>query len=117
MPRLDAIRTFPYRARAYNYTTSATPDGGTTRSYSYFKDVRCDLNTGSFGRIVIYFPEADGLDLLPQARLLELVDAHGNELYPGGVWTLQGIVPMVTIFGTREGFQADVRLTHETLVS
>lgn len=117
MPRLDAIRTFPYTARAHNYTQTTGPDGGTTRNYTFFKNVRCDINTGIYGRIIIYFPEADGLDLMPAARLLDLVDAAGTELYPGGVWTLQGIIPMVTIYGTREGFQADVRLTHETLVS
>lgn len=111
MPQLSTFRTLPYSAKVYNYRDVTDAGGGNTRQYTYLKDIKLDLSTGMFMRVTLFFGN-DAADLMPAARLEQLKDKQGNEVYPGGLWTLQGIVPVLTVFGTREGFQAEAKLTH-----
>lgn len=117
MPKLSTFRTLPYTAKLYNYrdVTGTGEVGDSKRTYFYVRDIKVDLSTGMFGRITIYFGD-DALNVMPAARLEQLKDKNGREIYPGGIWTLNGIMPIVTVFGTTEGFQAEARLTHETTV-
>lgn len=114
MPRLDTFRKLPYRARLFNYTTTTTEQTGQVLTYSYVKDVNCDLTQSLFGRITIMFSNEDGKIIMPKARLEQLVDNEGNEVYPGGIWTLTGITPILTVFGTTEGFSGTADLTRVT---
>lgn len=118
MPKLSTFRTLPYTAKVFNYRdiSGGGQVGDNTREFFFLKDIKLDLSTGMFGRITIFFGE-DGRTVMPAARLEQLKDKNGLELYPGGIWTLNGIMPVVTMFGTAEGFQAEARLTHETVVS
>lgn len=113
MPRLDTFRKLPYRAKLYNYNTVTSDQTGQTLNYFYVRDVSCDLTQSLFGRITIMFGD-DGRDILPQARLEQLVDKNGLEVYPGGIWTLTSITPNLTVYGTTEGFSGAATLTRVT---
>lgn len=117
MPKLSTFRSLPYTAKVYNYRdiTGTGEVGDSQRTYFYLKDIHLDLSTGIFQKITVFFDNGAS-DLMPAARLEHLKDKNGREIYPGGIWTLQGLIPIVTIFGTTEGFQADAKLTHETTV-
>lgn len=116
MPKLSTFRTFPYTARLYNYTESTDSTGGINRSYNFVRVVKCDLTQGLFGRVTIVF-DGSASDIMPNARLEQLRGKDGQEIYPGGIWTLQGIVPGITIFGTTEGYHGEAKLTHSTAVT
>lgn len=113
MPRLDTFRKLPYQARLFNYTSATTEQNGQVDTYFYVRDVRCDLTQSLFGRITILFGD-DGRDIMPNARLERLVNKDGVEVYPGGIWTLTAITPVLTVFGTAEGFSGEARLTRTT---
>lgn len=117
MPKLSTFRQLPYTARLYNYRTVSGGGqvGDNTKEFFFVRDIKLDLSTGMFGRITLFFGD-DASIVMPAARLEQLKDKNGKELYPGGIWTLNGIMPVVTVFGTAEGFQAEARLTHETTV-
>lgn len=114
MPRLDTFRKLPYTAKLYNYRTATTEQNGVVNTYFYVRDVKCDLTQSLFSRITIMFGD-DGRDIMPKARLEVLKDRNGDEVYPGGIWTLTGITPILTVYGTTEGFAGNAELTHETL--
>lgn len=111
MPKLNSFRDLPFTAKVFNYTKKSDPTGAPILTYGYFKDIKCGVTQGIFGRATLTFGD-DAHDIMDSAQLRDVRDKDGNEVYPNGVWTLQGIVPLLTPFGTREGFRGDAKLTH-----
>lgn len=111
MPKFGIFLKKPFTARVFNYTQRSDPTGAPIRTYAYARDIKVNVTQGVFGKIVVTLPD-DATDVMEFAQLRNLTDAQGNEVYPDGVWTLNGLVPIITAVSTREGFRADAKLTH-----
>lgn len=103
-----------FTAKVHNYTEVTGSTGVNTRTYSYFKDMDLDVQQTVFGKLNIILPD-DADEVMQRARLLELKDKFGNEVYPGAVWELQGVVPIIDSFGRREGYRTVAQLALQTL--
>lgn len=113
MAKLNAFRSYPYTAVAWDFTLVADSTGQNSRSYFMLRPVKLDVIQDDFGRILCIFSDSDD-DLRPGVRLLALLDKGGNEIYPGGIWTLNTYEPELNTFGYRNGFRGRANLTHET---
>ena len=113
MPKVDAFKKHPFTARAFNYNVITDSAGKNSNEYYFYKDVELDVTLSTFGRIVVLFPD-DAFGIMPEANLEQLKDKNGNEIYPGGVWTLAGVTPIISTFGVRDGFRANATLTFVT---
>jgi hypothetical protein len=112
MPKFDTYRKHQYNATLYKYTSATgSAVGSATLTYSVDGPINVSVTQNIFGKIAVIFKEEDGHRLQQNSQLTNLTDANGNELYPGGVWTMMGIMPVITMFGYREGFKGDAKLT------
>lgn len=116
MPRSTAFTKLTYTAKVYNYTQTTDSTATNTRTYAYFKDIKLDVQQTVFGKLNIILPD-DSDDIMQRARLHEVKDKFGNEIYPGGIFELQGVMPIMTNFGKREGYRSVAQLYQQTLPS
>lgn len=113
MPRLNTFRTYKFTGDVYNYTTTTAVGGSTVYNYTFLKNIKIDLHSTSLGGVTMFFDE-EAAEIMPRAQIRNIKDRTGQQMYPGSIWTLRGLIPSLTFFGTREGFQSEARVTHET---
>lgn len=113
MPKLSGFRTWQFNANVYNYTV--TTDGGASPVLHYFflRNVNVDISQGIFGKITVFFRDSEA-DVMNSAQLFQLRDRSGKEIFPSAIWTIQGLQPVINIFGQREGFRANATVTGVT---
>lgn len=114
MPKSAAFQKLRFTARVYNYTEVSDSTASNTRVYSFYKDIRLDVQQTVFGKLNVVLPD-DSADIMQRARLEVLRDNDGNEIYPGGIWELQGVQPILNNFGRREGYRSVAQLALQTL--
>lgn len=116
MPVFNSFRKYLYTGKVYNYNIVSDNTGSNNFVYYYFKDVAFDLSQAVFGKVTLTFSD-DTTGVMPRARVEQLKDKDGNEVYPGGIWVFNGILPAINNFGQREGFRGTADLTFGTLPS
>lgn len=112
MPKLHSYKRFSYTADAYGFNLITGPDQVSDPVYFLLRSITLDVVQDDFGRILCFFKDSEA-DLKPRIQLHNLKGKDGNELYPGGIWTLNTFEPNITSMNMREGFRGRADLTHE----
>lgn len=111
MPKIASYRTLPYSGEIWNYNrVTGTTAGSTTNVYFLLRETKLDLTQGVFGKINIFLPN-EASDIMQEAQIRNLVDRDGQEVFPDGIWVFAGLLPVLNVFGQREGFRGQANLT------
>lgn len=96
-------KQYPYTGDYYSYTLVTSADGTVTeRRYATIPtEVNLSLTTNVFGQLKI-----DSISKMQrQGRLKNIRDKNGEEIYEGGEWEITQTAPVLSVLGTKEGYQ------------
>jgi hypothetical protein len=102
-------QTHKFTARLYKFNTITDSTGGNTLSYFYDRDIVLDALTDGYGKIKLYFQDSYG-DITSDMLLYDLLDPTGVELLPNAVHKITTILPIINLYGEREGFSGSAVL-------
>lgn len=106
--RFRAWYRLPYTADVYDYTIANDANG--TLQYTFKKTIKVDFgNDPTSPRIIVWADQP----LRKRIILANIKDRNGVALLPGAQYTITSVVPVVSVFGTREGFSMQAALTND----
>lgn len=105
----DAYKTYPYTADHYRYNVISNPNDPDQTSLQYVSvpvKIKVAISTSFIGDLVIITKTK----LQKSARISNLIDKNGNEIYPGAVWQISQTMPRTNPIGFVEGYKYKAKL-------
>lgn len=100
---------FPYTADVYDYTIDTNSANGDP-IYTYSHSVKVEFGDDPSAPRVVIVAEKP---LRKRIVVMNVRDRNGLEVLPGAQFSITSVAPVLSVFGTREGYRMQAALNND----